>query len=45
MSGVNCALVDRCTAYHVIEQKHNQPHISDAPDFSHSTGAASLGDL
>ncbi|KAJ8601365.1 hypothetical protein CTAYLR_005013 [Chrysophaeum taylorii] len=31
---VDCKLVDRCTAYHVIEAKHGQPHLSQAPDFT-----------
>ena len=31
---VHCALVDRCTAYHVVEAKHSQPHVSSAPDFT-----------
>jgi len=31
---VNCALVDRCTAYHVVEAKHGQPHVAAAPDFT-----------
>ena len=31
---VNCKFVDRCTAYHVIEAKHEQPHLADDPDFS-----------
>mmetsp|Transcript_9060 Transcript_9060/g.27805 ORF Transcript_9060/g.27805 Transcript_9060/m.27805 type:complete len:124 (+) Transcript_9060:19-390(+) len=30
---VNCALVDRCKAYHVIEEKHRQPHLAENPDF------------
>lgn len=30
---VHCAYVDRCKAYHVIEEKHNQPHVSESPDF------------
>ena len=30
---VNCALVDRCKGYHIIEEKHKQPHICEEPDF------------
>mmetsp|Transcript_5615 Transcript_5615/g.18360 ORF Transcript_5615/g.18360 Transcript_5615/m.18360 type:complete len:137 (-) Transcript_5615:134-544(-) len=30
---VHCAYVDRCKAYHVIEEKHAQPHVSATPDF------------
>uniref|UniRef100_A0A7S3JQA9 Uncharacterized protein n=1 Tax=Aureoumbra lagunensis TaxID=44058 RepID=A0A7S3JQA9_9STRA len=35
---VNCALVERCTAYHVVEAKHGQPHLSSAPDFTPRKG-------
>ncbi len=30
---VNCAYVDRCTTYHEVERLHQQPHLTDAPDF------------
>lgn len=30
---VHCAFVDRCTAYHEIETKHGQPHVTSDPDF------------
>lgn len=39
---VHCALVDRCTAYHTIEAKHGQPHLSDAPDFTPQPGSPSV---
>lgn len=31
---INCRFVDRCTAYHHVETKHGQPHLSQAPDFT-----------
>ncbi len=30
---VNCALVDRCTTYHAVEEQHQQPHLTLTPDF------------
>ena len=36
---INCAYVDRCTAYHIIEEKHKQPHISLNPDFIPRSGS------
>jgi Hypothetical chloroplast protein Ycf34 len=30
---INCHYVDRCQTYHAVEQQHNQPHLSDRPDF------------
>lgn len=35
---VNCRLVERCTAYHHVEAKHGQPHLTDAPDFTPRSG-------
>ncbi|KAJ1448070.1 chloroplast protein Ycf34-domain-containing protein [Pelagophyceae sp. CCMP2097] len=39
---VDCALVDRCTAYHVVEAKHDQPHVSPAPDFTPRSGSPTV---
>jgi len=39
---VNCALVDKCTAYHVVEEKHSQPHLTDDPDFTPREGSPTV---
>ncbi|MDY6938190.1 MAG: Ycf34 family protein [Cyanobacteriota bacterium] len=30
---VNCQYVDRCQTYHAVEFQHQQPHLTDSPDF------------
>ncbi|NEO84637.1 MAG: Ycf34 family protein [Spirulina sp. SIO3F2] len=30
---INCTYVDRCATYHAVEHQHQQPHLTDAPDF------------
>jgi Hypothetical chloroplast protein Ycf34 len=30
---VNCSYVDRCITYHAVETQHEQPHLTDHPDF------------
>ena len=30
---INCKWVDRCQTYHWVEQMHEQPHVTNAPDF------------
>jgi hypothetical protein len=30
---VNCHYVDRCVTYHAVEHQHQQPHLTDNPDF------------
>jgi hypothetical protein len=30
---INCQYVDRCTTYHAVEQQHQQPHLTESPDF------------
>lgn len=30
---VNCQYVDRCLTYHAVETQHQQPHLTDCPDF------------
>jgi hypothetical protein len=30
---INCAMVDRCSTYHQVEAIHQQPHLTDQPDF------------
>ncbi|BAW97230.1 hypothetical protein NIES970_21790 [[Synechococcus] sp. NIES-970] len=31
---VDCEYVDRCETYHVVETQHQQPHLTDQPNFS-----------
>lgn len=30
---VNCEYVDRCLTYHAVEEQHQQPHLTETPDF------------
>ncbi|OUC15432.1 MAG: hypothetical protein B0A82_06780 [Alkalinema sp. CACIAM 70d] len=30
---INCQYVDRCTTYHAVEAQHQQPHLTESPDF------------
>ncbi len=30
---INCHYVDRCITYHAVEIQHQQPHLTDDPDF------------
>ena len=30
---VNCYFVDRCQTYHAVETQHQQPHLTEEPDF------------
>ena len=30
---INCKWVERCETYHWVEQQHEQPHLTDTPDF------------
>ncbi len=30
---VNCQYVDRCFTYHAVEHQHQQPHLTESPDF------------
>ncbi len=30
---VNCHYVDRCQTYHAVEYQHQQPHLTEFPDF------------
>ncbi|MDJ1182404.1 Ycf34 family protein [Roseofilum casamattae] len=30
---INCEYVDRCLTYHAVEAQHQQPHLTDDPDF------------
>eukprot|EP00802_Teleaulax_amphioxeia_P029706 Tamp_31925.p2 GENE.Tamp_31925~~Tamp_31925.p2 ORF type:complete len:161 (+),score=39.77 Tamp_31925:3-485(+) len=35
---VNCKLVDVCKAYHFVEEKHQQPHLTETPAFEPRDG-------
>ena len=39
---VNCKWVDSCTAYHVVEAKHLQPHVAEDPDFTPREGSPTV---
>ena len=30
---VNCHYVDRCTTYNAVEAQHQQPHLTESPNF------------
>jgi hypothetical protein len=30
---INCQYVDRCATYHEVEHQHQQPHLTEMPDF------------
>ncbi|PSO51080.1 MAG: hypothetical protein BRC40_12220 [Cyanobacteria bacterium QH_8_48_120] len=30
---VNCHYVDRCQTYNAVETQHEQPHLTETPDF------------
>jgi len=30
---INCNYVDRCQTYHAVETQHQQPHLTDSPNF------------
>lgn len=30
---VNCSYVDRCTTYYAVETQHQQPHLTENPNF------------
>ena len=30
---INCKWIDRCEVYHWVEKQHEQPHVTDSPDF------------
>lgn len=34
---INCDYVDRCAAYHAVEKQHQQPHLTETPDFQPSS--------
>lgn len=31
---INCHFVDRCATYHEVETNHQQPHLTETPDFN-----------
>ena len=30
---INCFYVDRCTTYYAVVKQHQQPHLTETPDF------------
>jgi Hypothetical chloroplast protein Ycf34 len=30
---INCHYVDRCSTYNAVEHQHQQPHLTESPDF------------
>eukprot|EP00545_Synedropsis_sp_CCMP1620_P012381 CAMPEP_0119016144 /NCGR_PEP_ID=MMETSP1176-20130426/11839_1 /TAXON_ID=265551 /ORGANISM="Synedropsis recta cf, Strain CCMP1620" /LENGTH=168 /DNA_ID=CAMNT_0006969477 /DNA_START=5 /DNA_END=511 /DNA_ORIENTATION=- len=39
---VNCKYVTSCAAYHFVEEKHEQPHISKDPSFEPRNGSPTI---
>ena len=39
---INRGIVDRCRAYHVVESKHGQPHLTEQPDFVPRVGSTTI---
>ncbi len=31
---IDCQFVDRCVTYHAVETQHQQPHLTEHPDFT-----------
>jgi len=39
---VDCARVTNCEAYHFVESKHGQPHMTEHPDFTPRDGSPTI---
>ncbi|EKX39053.1 hypothetical protein GUITHDRAFT_76693 [Guillardia theta CCMP2712] len=39
---VNCKWVERCKAYHFVEEQHQQPHLTLVPDFTPRDGSPTI---
>lgn len=39
---INCSWVERCSSYHFVESKHEQPHLTSNPDFTPRQGSPSI---
>lgn len=39
---VDCAFVTNCTAYHFVESKHEQPHMTEHPTFEPRNGSPTV---
>lgn len=39
---IDCARVTSCKAYHFVETKHNQPHMTDDPTFTPREGTPTI---
>ena len=39
---IDCAFVTNCTAYHFVETKHEQPHMTESPTFEPVDGSPTI---
>ncbi|KAL7557133.1 hypothetical protein ACA910_002416 [Epithemia clementina (nom. ined.)] len=39
---IDCARVTNCAAYHFVETKHNQPHMTEHPTFTPREGSPTI---
>lgn len=39
---IDCALVTKCAAYHFVEDKHEQPHMTEDPSFTPREGSPTI---
>lgn len=39
---IHCAHVTNCSAYHFVEEKHEQPHMNENPTFTPSDGSPTI---
>ena len=39
---IDCARVTNCAAYHFVETKHEQPHMTDSPTFTPRDGSPTI---
>ena len=39
---INCAFVTNCSAYHFVETKHEQPHMTEEPTFTPRDGSPTI---
>lgn len=39
---INCARVTNCAAYHFVESKHEQPHMTENPSFTPQDGSPTI---
>jgi Hypothetical chloroplast protein Ycf34 len=39
---IHCKYVTDCSAYHFVESRHNQPHMTEAPTFTPRDGSPTI---